>query len=71
MYGCFLTPPDNPEAHFGALFWHATGYSTTGGDGTIALGTWAVQSGTVPTNANGHTDVIIDVPADRVPVRAR
>jgi proline racemase len=69
MYGCFLTPPDDPGAHLGVLFWHKDGYSTACGHGTIALGTWAVQSGRVPAAPDGDTDVVIDVPSGRVTAR--
>jgi proline racemase len=69
MYGCFLTPPDDPGAHVGVLFWHKDGYSTACGHGTIALGTWAVQSGRVPAAPDGDTDVVIDVPSGRVTAR--
>ncbi|WP_329260338.1 proline racemase family protein [Actinoallomurus sp. NBC_01490] len=71
MYGCFLVPPDDDGAHLGVLFWHKDGYSTACGHGTIALGTWAVESGRVTAAANGETDVIIDVPSGRVTARVR
>lgn len=63
MYGCFLTRPDGPGAQLGALFWHADGYSTARGHGTIALGTWAVESGMVQSDLDGTTDVVLDVPS--------
>jgi proline racemase len=69
MYGGFVVPPDDAGAHFGVLFWHKDGYSTACGHGTIALGTWAVQSGLVPPDPNGDTDVVIDVPSGRVTAR--
>ena len=69
MYGCFLTPPDDPGAHFGVLFWHKDGYSTACGHGTIALGAWAVDSGRVPAADDGVTEVVIDVPSGRVTAR--
>ncbi|MGQ4819083.1 proline racemase family protein, partial [Enterococcus faecium] len=61
--------PDDPGAHFGVLFWHKDGYSTACGHGTIALGAWAVQSGLVPTDPDGDTDVVIDLPSGRVTAR--
>lgn len=70
-YGCFLTRPVSPDAHLGALFWHADGYSTACGHGTIALGTWAVESGLVPASADGTTEVVMDVPSGRVTARVR
>lgn len=69
MYGCFVVPPDDEGAELGALFWHKDGYSTACGHGTIALGTWAVESGRVAAPPNGRTDVVIDVPSGRVTAR--
>jgi proline racemase len=69
MYGCFVTPPDDDGAHFGAVFWHKDGFSTACGHGTIALGVWAVRSGLVAADPSGVTDVIIDVPSGRVTAR--
>jgi trans-L-3-hydroxyproline dehydratase len=45
MYGGFIVPPDDSDAHFGVLFWHKNGFSTACGHGTIALGYWAVANG--------------------------
>jgi proline racemase len=69
MYGGFLVPPDDDEAHLGVLFWHKDGFSTACGHGTIALGTWAVRAGVVPAVPDGATDVRIDVPSGRVTAR--
>jgi proline racemase len=69
MYGCFVVPPDDAGAHFGALFWHQDGFSTACGHGTIALGMWAVATGRVPVSPDGSTDVVIDVPSGRVVAR--
>ncbi len=71
MYGCFLVPPDDDGADFGALFWHKDGYSTACGHGTIALGAWAVESGRVPAPEDGDIDVTIDVPSGRVVAAVR
>ncbi len=71
MYGGFLTRPNDDGAHFGVLFWHKDGFSTACGHGTIALGVWAVESGRVPAEPDGDTDVIIDVPSGRVTARVR
>jgi proline racemase/trans-L-3-hydroxyproline dehydratase len=71
MYGCFLVPPDDPGAHFGALFWHKDGFSTACGHGTIALGAYAVQEGLVQAAPDGETDVVVDVPSGRVTARVR
>ncbi|MGW4647304.1 proline racemase family protein [Kitasatospora sp. NPDC004289] len=66
MYGGFVVPADDSEAHFGVLFWHKDGYSTACGHGTIALGAWAVDSGLVDAPADGDARVRIDVPSGRV-----
>ncbi|MEV4614734.1 proline racemase family protein [Kitasatospora sp. NPDC049258] len=66
MYGGFVVPADDSEAHFGVLFWHKDGYSTACGHGTIALGAWAVDSGLVAAPADGTAWVRIDVPSGRV-----
>ncbi|MBS1868630.1 MAG: proline racemase family protein [Actinobacteria bacterium] len=69
MYGCFVLPPDDDGADFGALFWHKDGYSTACGHGTIALGAWAVESGRVEAPDDGEVEVTIDVPSGRVAAR--
>src|SRR5688572_18681436 len=69
MYGCFVVPPDDDGADFGALFWHKDGYSTACGHGTIALGAWAVETGRVSAPDDGSVDVTIDVPSGRVVAR--
>ncbi|KAH6884410.1 hypothetical protein B0T10DRAFT_578983 [Thelonectria olida] len=67
MYGGFITPPNDPGAHFGVLFWHKDGFSTACGHGTIALGYWAVANGLVKIpEDDGVVDVVIDVPSGRV-----
>jgi proline racemase/trans-L-3-hydroxyproline dehydratase len=71
MYGCFLVAPDDDGADLGVLFWHKDGYSTACGHGTIALGAWAVESGTVAAPRDGELDVTIDVPSGRVVARVR
>lgn len=70
MYGCFITPPNDSGAHFGALFWHKDGFSTACGHGTIALGYWAVAKGLVENLGDGTADVVIDVPSGRVIAKA-
>jgi proline racemase len=71
MYGCFLVSPDDDGAAFGVLFWHKDGYSTACGHGTIALGAWAADTGRVPCDPDGLTEVPIDVPSGRVVARVR
>jgi proline racemase len=71
MCGCYLVPPDDTDAHLGALLFHPDGYPTVCGDGTMALGAWAVQTGLVPPGPDGITDVVIDLPSGRVVARVR
>lgn len=67
MYGGFITPPNDAGAHFGVLFWHAEGFSTACGHGTMALGYWAVSSGLVKApEGDAVVDVVVDVPSGRV-----
>jgi hypothetical protein len=68
MYGCFVTPPDDDGAEFGAIFFHQSGFSTACGHGTIALATWAVEAGLVEAD---RTPFNIDVPSGRVQVQVR
>ncbi len=66
MYGCFVTPPDDQGAEFGAVFFHQSGFSTACGHGTIALATWAADTGLVAADTVAFS---IDVPSGRVSVR--
>lgn len=74
MYGCFVTPPDDHGADLGVVFFHNEGYSTACGHGTIALVTWAIESGLVAVAsavASGSVEVTVDVPSGRLACRAR
>ena len=74
MYGCFVTPPDDDGAALGVVFFHTEGYSTACGHGTIALVTWANESGLVAVAsavAYGLVQVTVDVPSGRLACRAR
>lgn len=66
MYGGFVVEPNDEGADFGVLFWHKDGFSTACGHGSIALGTWALESGLKTAHPSGTTEVIIDVPSGRV-----
>jgi proline racemase/trans-L-3-hydroxyproline dehydratase len=66
MYGCFVTEPEDDGADLGVVFFHNAGYSTACGHGTIALVTWAVESGLLE-----GPEVIVDVPSGRLPTVAR
>ena len=65
MYGCFVTEPEDAGGDLGAVFFHNDGYSTACGHGTIALVTWALESGRLPA-ADGVREVVVDVPSGRL-----
>ena len=65
MYGCFVAEPEDEGADLGVVFFHNAGYSTACGHGTIALVTWALESGAIPI-AEPETEVVVDVPSGRV-----
>jgi proline racemase len=66
MYGCFVTPPNDADADLGVVFFHNEGYSTACGHGTIALVTWALDTGRV-----SGPEVTVDVPSGRLRCTAR
>ena len=70
MYGCFVVDPDDADADIGTVFFHNAGYSTACGHGTIALVTWALESGTIP-HIGDEARVVVDVPSGRLPTFAR
>ena len=70
MYGGFVTEPEDDGADLGVVFFHNAGYSTACGHGTIALVTWALESGTLPRSGD-ETKVVVDVPSGRLPALAR
>ena len=70
MYGCFVTEPEDGGADLGVVFFHNAGYSTACGHGTIALVTWALDTGVVPTE-EPETRVVVDVPSGRLDTVAR
>jgi proline racemase len=65
MYGAFVTPPNDAGADLGVVFFHNEGYSTACGHGTIALVTWAIDSGRIAARAP-ETTVTVDVPSGRL-----
>lgn len=74
MYGAFVTPPDDDGADLGVVFFHNEGYSTACGHGTIALVTWAVETGRMAverTPGAASVEVVVDVPSGRLPCTAR
>lgn len=69
MYGCFVTPPDDDDGDLGTVFFHGDGFSTACGHGTIALATWAIDTGLIDATGVGDGDevtVTVDVPSGRV-----
>ena len=69
MYGCFVTDPVSAQSELGAVFFHNAGYSTACGHGTIALATWAVESGRVAWDGEATCEIAIDVPSGTVATR--
>ena len=63
MYGCFVVPPDDEAGHLGVIFFHNEGYSTACGHGTIALVTWAVETGRI---AADEGPIYVDAPSGRL-----
>ena len=70
MYGCFVTAPEDAGAQLGVVFFHNAGYSTACGHGTIALVTWALESGALAAGGE-ETQVVVDVPSGRLVTVAR
>jgi proline racemase len=70
MYGCFVTEPEDDGADLGVVFFHNAGYSTACGHGTIALVTWALDTGRVAL-AEPTVRVVVDVPSGRLETVAR
>ena len=70
MYGCFVTEPEDGGADLGVVFFHNAGYSTACGHGTIALVTWAIESGRIGANGE-EVEVAVDVPSGRLRTVAR
>ena len=70
MYGCHVVPPNDAGADLGVVFFHNEGYSTACGHGTIALATWALETGVLPMTGP-ETPVTVDVPSGRLACVAR
>jgi proline racemase len=70
MYGCHVVPPNDAGADLGVVFFHNEGYSTACGHGTIALVTWALETGVLPITGP-ETVVTVDVPSGRLACVAR
>ncbi len=70
MYGCVLTPPNDPGADFGIIFLHNEGYSTMCGHATIAIAKLAVMMEWVQVT-EPYTYLKIDAPCGRLDVSVR
>lgn len=70
MYGGFVTEPDDDAGDIGVVFFHNEGYSTACGHGTIALVTWAIETG-VLGGKEPEARVVVDVPSGRLDTTAR
>ena len=72
MYGCHVVPPNDEGADLGVVFFHNAGYSTACGHGTIALVTWAIDSGRIAVEpGSSRVSVTVDVPSGRLACEAR
>ena len=65
MYGCILTPPNDPEGDFGVIFLHNEGYSTMCGHAIIALTTLCVEMKWIKVR-EGDNILKIDAPCGRI-----
>ena len=65
MYGCHVVEPNDDGADLGVVFFHNAGYSTACGHGTIALVTFALDTGLV-ARREGENRVVVDVPSGRL-----
>lgn len=65
MFGAFLVPPCDPEAHYGVLFMDTGGSLSMCGHGSIGIGRTLVELGMVE-KTEPETEVILDSPAGLV-----
>ncbi len=65
MYGCLLTPPNDPSGDFGIIFMHNEGYSTMCGHAIIAISTLAAEMGWIDIK-EGENKIEIDAPCGRI-----
>ena len=70
MYGGFVVPADDEDGDLGVVFFHKDGFSTACGHGTIALVTWAIDSGLIEPKDDVVT-VVVDVPSGRLVTEAK
>ena len=70
MYGCILTPPNDPDGDFGVIFLHNEGYSTMCGHAIIALTTLCIEMNWISVK-EGDNEVKIDAPCGRIKAFAK
>ena len=70
MYCGFVVPPDDDDGDLGVVFCHKDGFSTACGHGTIAIVTWAIDTGLIATEGDS-VEVLVDVPSGRLHTVAR
>lgn len=66
MYGCMITPPNDPSGDFGILFLHNEGYSTMCGHAILAITKLAAVLDWKEADENGVIQLKIDAPCGRV-----
>ena len=66
MYGGMVVPPNDPDGDVGVVFFHKDGFSTACGHGTIAMATWAIDTGRIPAPDSGEVPIVVDVPSGRL-----
>jgi proline racemase len=70
LHGGYAYAPGLSGAELETVFFNQAGYSTVSGRGTIALVTWAFESGLIPASEPRRL-VTVDTPAGRVEASAR
>lgn len=71
MYGGMVVPPNDSDGDVGIVFFHKDGFSTACGHGTIAIATWAIETGLIEAPVDGSIQVIVDTPSGRLPTVVR
>lgn len=70
-YGVVVTGPVSSDAHFGAIYFDASGWHDMCGHATMCLGSFLVQRKLVQVSDSTSTDIRIDTPAGKVIVHVR
>ncbi len=70
MYGGFVVPANDDKGDLGVVFFHKDGFSTACGHGTIALVTWAIDTGLIKPEEE-IVNVTVDVPSGRLVTEAK